>query len=238
MTWSIIARDPETGELGIAVASKFLAVGARVPFIAAGVGAVATQALLNPFYGIDGLRLLRDGIAPQDAIRILLDADDGRDHRQVHMMDRHGRVAAHTGAACIGWCGQRAGEGFSVAGNMLAGGDVVDATVSAYAANTGFAFVRRLIVAMQAGDAAGGDVRGRQAAALVIYDDDPWSALDLRVDDHADPLAELARLEQVSRERWVHFRQYLPSSRDRVGITDRAAIEAGIGAALAAEGEP
>jgi uncharacterized Ntn-hydrolase superfamily protein len=238
MTWSIIARDGETGRRGIAAASKFLAVGARVPFIESGVGAIATQALLNPFYGVDGLRLLRDEVAPADMVRILLAADDGRDHRQVHMMDRHGRIAAHTGAACVRWCGHCEGEDFSVAGNMLAGPRVLDDTAAAYAANANLPFAIRLIAAMQAGEAAGGDKRGRQSAALVIHGDDPWSELDLRVDDYVDPLAELSRLERLSREYWVHFRKYLPSRRDRVGTTDRRAIEAGIAATLADEAKP
>jgi uncharacterized Ntn-hydrolase superfamily protein len=235
MTWSIIARDPTTGCLGIAVASKFLAVGARVPHIAAGVGAVATQALVNPFYGPRGLALLSEQALPVDAVAALIAADDGRDHRQVHLMDSRGRSAAHTGSACIGWCGSCTGDGFSLAGNMLKGPTVLDDTAAAYVANAGLDFPRRLIVAMRAGEAAGGDKRGKQSAALLIYGEDEWSELDLRVDDHAEPLAELARLEQVSRERWVHFRKFLPNRRDPVGITDRQVIEAGIAAALAAE---
>ena len=238
MTWSIIARDLETGAFGIAVASKFFAVGALVPHIASGAGTIATQALVNPFYGVDGLILLQNEIPPDEAIRLLIEPDDGRDHRQVHMMDRHGRIAAHTGAACIDWCGHRAGEGFSLAGNMLAGPRVLDETAAAYAANAGLPFPRRLIAAMQAGEAAGGDKRGKQSAALAICGEEEWPDLDLRVDDHADPLAELGRLEQVSRERWVHFRKYLPSRRDPVGITDRNIIEAEIAAALAAEPGP
>jgi uncharacterized Ntn-hydrolase superfamily protein len=235
MTWSIIARDPETGHLGIAVASKFLAVGSRVPFIASGVGAVATQALVNPFYGTHGLRLLRDAMPSTEVIRTLIAADAGRDHRQVHAIDRHGVVAAHTGANCIDWCGHTGGDGFSVAGNMLAGPRVIDDAAAAYAANSGLPFARRLIAAMQAGEAAGGDKRGKQAAALLIHGEEDWSDLDLRVDDHADPLAELARLEQLSRERWVHFRKHLPRRDDPVGTTDRALIEIAIAAALAAE---
>jgi uncharacterized Ntn-hydrolase superfamily protein len=235
MTWSIIARDPATGRFGIAVASKFLAVGARVPFIESGIGAIATQALLNPFYGTRGLRLLCDGTAPDEAVRILVAGDDGRDHRQVHLIDRNGRIAAHTGAACIDWCGHTQGEGFSVAGNMLAGARVIDATAAAYVAGGALDFPCRLIVAMQAGETAGGDKRGKQSAALLVHGEDAWSELDLRVDDHVDPLAELARLERVSRERWVHFRKYLPSRRDPAGVTDREAIEAGIAAARAAE---
>jgi uncharacterized Ntn-hydrolase superfamily protein len=235
MTWSIIARDPQTGCAGIAVASRFLAVGARVPHIATGVGAVATQALINPFYGPRGLALLREKRPVSDVVASLVAADGGRDHRQLHVMDWAGRSAAYTGSACVDWCGDRAREGFSVAGNMLAGPRVLDATAAAYVANAGLGFARRLIAAMRAGEAAGGDKRGRQSAALVIYGENEWSDLDLRVDDHAEPLAELDHLEQVSRRHWVHFRKFLPNRRDPVGITDRDAIEAGVAAAVAAE---
>ena len=235
MTWSIIARDPQTGCVGVAVASKFLAVGARVPYVAAGIGVVATQALVNPFYGPRGLDLLRDRVPVAKAVAGLVATDDGRDHRQLHVMDWAGRSAAHTGAACIDWCGHAAGDGCSLAGNMLAGARVLEATASVYAARSDLAFARRLIAAMRAGEAAGGDKRGRQSAALLIYGEDEWSDLDLRVDDHDDPLGELERLEAVSRERWVHFRKFLPGRRDPVGVTDRASIEAGIAAALAAE---
>ncbi|MGO4715391.1 DUF1028 domain-containing protein [Bradyrhizobium sp. 2TAF24] len=235
MTWSIIARDHATGQLAIAVATRFFAVGGRVPFIAAGVGAIATQALLNPFYGVDGLDLLRQGIAPADVVARLTGADNGRDHRQLHVMDASGRVAIHTGAACVGWCGHLAGDDFSVAGNMLAGAAVLDATATAYAAGAALPLARRLIRAMHAGEAAGGDKRGRQSAALLIYGEEQWSDLDLRVDDHLDPLGELDRLERVSRERWVHFRRFLPRRADSVGETDRAVIEAGIARSRAKE---
>ena len=121
MTWSIIARDKDSGCFGIAVATKFFAAGARVPFIAAGIGAIATQALINPFYGTNGLRFLREGRAADAVVKVLVAADAGRDHRQIHVIDASGHVAAHTGAACIECNGHIAGEGFSVAGNMLAG---------------------------------------------------------------------------------------------------------------------
>lgn len=235
MTWSIIARDKATGCFGIAVATKFFAVGARVPFIAAGLGAVATQALVNPFYGTKGLRLLREGMAADAVVEALISTDDGRDHRQVHVMDANGRVAAHTGAACIDWNGHIHGDGFSIAGNMLAGPRVLDDTAAAYLANDASPFPRRLITAMQAGEAAGGDKRGKQSAALLIFGEEDWSDLDLRVDDHTEPLAELNRLERISRERWMAFRRCLPSRRDSVGITDRNLIEQEIVRALAAE---
>jgi uncharacterized Ntn-hydrolase superfamily protein len=235
MTWSLIARDPAMGAFAIAVATKNFAVGCRVPHIKAGVGAVATQALSNPFYGIRGLRFLEDDLPPDEAIKTLTAGDEGRDQRQVHIIDRHGRIAAHTGKSCVDWCGHTSGENFSVAGNMLAGPAVIAETAEAFLANAALALPRRLIAAMKAGEAAGGDKRGKQSAALVIYGEEQWPDLDLRVDDHADPLAELERLEKVSRERWVHFAKYLPNSKNPHGELDRNVIDAGIAAALAAE---
>jgi uncharacterized Ntn-hydrolase superfamily protein len=235
MTWSLIARDPKTRQFAIAVATKNFAVGCRVPRIIAGVGAVASQAMANPFYAVNGVKLLQQGMPPAEVVRTLTAGDDGREHRQVHVMDAAGRIAAHTGKECIDWCGHTSGEGFSVAGNMLAGGAVIDETAKTYAANAAMPFARRLIAAMKAGEAAGGDKRGKQSCALVIYGEEDWPDLDLRVDDHTDPLAELSRLEAVSRERWVHFAKFMPSKRNPAGVTDRAAIEAGVAAALAAE---
>ena len=233
MTWSIIARDPATGQFGIVVATKFFAVGARVPHIVAGIGGIATQALVNPYYGIDGVKLLREGRSPREVIDTLIATDGGRESRQLHVMDVKGRIAAHTGRDCIDWCGHIEGNGFSLAGNMLAGPAVLDGTARTYAANASLPFAQRLIAAMKAGEAAGGDKRGKQSAALLIHGEEEWSDLDLRVDDHADPLAELARLEQVSRERWVHFRQFMPTRKNPAGITDRAIIDATIEAATA-----
>ena len=235
MTWSIIARDHATGQFGIAVATRFFAVGAHVPHIAARFGGIATQALINPYYGIDGAKLLREGRAPEEIIKALTTADDGRESRQVHIMDAMGRIAAHGGRECVEWCGHIAGDGFSIAGNMLSGASVLDDTANAYIGNARLPFAQRLIAAMLAGEAAGGDKRGKQSAALLIHGEEEWSALDLRVDDHADPLRELERLEQVSRERWVHFRKFLPTRKNPAGITDRATIDAGIEAATAGE---
>lgn len=233
MTWSIIARDNATGQFGIAVATKFFAVGAHVPHIAANFGAIATQALINPYYGIDGLKLLREGREPREIIDTLIAADGGRESRQLHILDAGGRIASHTGSDCIDWCGHIEGTGFSIAGNMLAGARVLDDTAQAYLAQDHLPFAQRLIAAMRAGEAAGGDKRGKQSAALLIHGDEEWSALDLRVDDHADPLAELERLEAVSRERWVHFRPFLPTRKNPAGITDRATIDAEIEAGIA-----
>jgi uncharacterized Ntn-hydrolase superfamily protein len=235
MTWSIIARDSATGQFGIAVATKFFAVGARVPHIAAGLGGIATQALVNPYYGIDGVTMLRQGKNPKEILSALLATDQGRESRQLHIMDAKGTIAAHTGKDCVDWCGHLPGDGFSIAGNMLAGPRVLEDSAKAYVANKNLPFAQRLISALRAGEAAGGDKRGKQSAALLIHDTEEWSALDLRVDDHDDPLSELERLERVSRERWVHFRKFLPTRENPAGITDRATIDSSIAAALAGD---
>jgi uncharacterized Ntn-hydrolase superfamily protein len=191
--------------------------------------------LTNPYYGIDGLKLLREGKSPREIVETLKVADSGHASRQLHVMDASGRVAAYTGAECVDWCGHIEGKGFSIAGNMLAGGRVLDDTAATFIANETLPFAQRLIAAMYAGEAAGGDKRGRQSAALLIYGEEEWSALDLRVDDHTDPLGELERLEQISRERWVHFRQFLPTRANPAGVTDRATIDAGVEAAVAGQ---
>ena len=225
MTWSIVARDAD-GTFGAAVASRFFAVGALCPHVRSGAGALSTQALVNPCYGPRGLDLLQQGLAAADAVALLVAGDEGREHRQIHLIDRGGRTAAHTGALCIDWCGHSAHDGFSVAGNMLAGPRVLDETAGAYQAHAGLTLAERLLAAMRAGEAAGGDKRGKQAAALLIYTTETYPFLDLRVDDHPDPIAELKRLYEVSLERYQPFVACLPSAANPAGITDRAAIEA------------
>lgn len=227
MTWSIVARDP-SGALGVAVASRFFAVGALCPAVRSGKGALSTQALMNPLYARDGIAALEAGFAPAEIVKRLTGADVGREARQFHVVDSAGRVAAHTGAACIAWCGHLAGDAFSVAGNMLAGPQVVEATARAYEAGSALAFAERLMAAMDAGEAAGGDKRGRQAAALLIHTTEDYPFLDLRVDDHPAPLAELRRLHAVSLERFQPFVSCLASHARPAGITDRAVIEAEI----------
>lgn len=233
MTFSIIARDEATGRIGAAVASKFLAVGARNIFVRTKVGAVVSQAIFNPYYGPRGLALLAAGASAADAVRLLTTADEGRHLRQVQVLDRQGQFAAHSGSECRPWCGHRSGSTFSVAGNTLTGSDVLDAMAEAYSANTDMPFARRLIAAMQAGEAAGGDERGRQSAALVVHDEEDYSLLDLRSDDHPDPLAEIARLEDVARQSWVHFRRVLPSASNPHGLLEETDISAVITASKA-----
>jgi uncharacterized Ntn-hydrolase superfamily protein len=227
MTWSIIARDP-SGAFGIAIASRFLAVGALCPHARSHVGALATQALVNPLYGAPALADLARGMAPEKIIECLTAADEGRDHRQLHLIDAKGHAAAYTGAACIDWCGHTVGADYSVAGNMLAGPQVIAATAQTYEVKPGLPFAERLIAALAAGEAAGGDKRGKQAAALLIYTTEDYPALDLRVDDHAEPIMELQRLYQKSLERFQPFSTCLPTRERPAGITDRALIEAEI----------
>ena len=233
MTWSIIARDPDTGAFGVAISTRFFAVGALCPHASGGIGALSTQALVNPTFGPRGMRLLAQGRSAGEAVAELIASDDGRDHRQLHVIDRQGRTAAHTGKACIDWCGHVAGEAFSVAGNMLAGARVVEATAQAYRDNLDQRFAERLIRALEAGEAQGGDKRGKQSAALIIYSTEEYPELDLRVDDHADPLVELRRLEAKSCERYVHFMRFMARHDAPSGIFDRTVIEAEIARATA-----
>lgn len=224
MTWSIVALDT-SGALGIAIASRFFAVGALCPHGRSGVGALSTQALVNPLFAARGLAALARGEAPAAIVQNLIAEDIGRDHRQLHIIDAAGRAAAHTGTACIDWCGDLAGAGWSVAGNMLAGPQVLEQTAAAYLANVTLPFAERLLAAMQAGEDAGGDKRGKQGAALLIYTTEEYPSLDLRVDDHVEPLGELRRLHDKSLERFQPFVSCLPSRLRPAGITDRNEIE-------------
>jgi uncharacterized Ntn-hydrolase superfamily protein len=233
MTWSIIAREPATGAFGIAVATRFFAVGSLCPHAMSEVGALCTQALVNPNYGPAGLKLMSEGVPAAEVVRRLTASDPGAAHRQLHVIDRSGRIAAHTGSACIDWCGDTHAEDYSIAGNMLAGPAVLDATAAAYLGSAGQPFAERLIRALEAGEAAGGDKRGKQSAALLIYSTEDYPELDLRVDDHVDPLVELRRLYHVSETYFTPFRHFLPTRAHPAGIYDRAIIEAGIKAALA-----
>lgn len=227
MTWSIVARD-DTGALGVVVASRFFAVGALCAHARSGVGALATQALVNPGYGPAGLDLMAQRHEPAQVIEAFIAADAGRDHRQVHVVDARGRSAAYTGEQCVDWCGQLAYGGFSIAGNMLAGARVLEDTARAYRDHAHLSFAERLIAAMVAGEAAGGDKRGKQSAALRIVTTEDYPMLDLRVDDHDNPLSELQRLYDKSLERFQPFVACLPSRAHPAGITDRAVIESEI----------
>ncbi len=225
MTWSIIARDA-SGAFGVAVASRFFAVGALCPHARSGIGALATQALVNPLYAAPALDAMARGSTPAQIIEQLTAADDGREHRQLHLINAAGITAGHTGSACIDWCGHTAGLGYSVAGNMLTGPEVIAATAAAYEAHINLPFAERLLLALAAGEAAGGDKRGKQAAALLTCTTEDYPALDIRVDDHPEPIGELKRLYAKSLERYQPFSTCLPSKARPAGITDRTIIEA------------
>ena len=199
MTFSIVAFDPINGDLGVAVASKFPCVGAVVPWARAGVGAVATQSWANTDFGPDGLQLMGGGLPAAAALDAVLESDEGREERQVGFVDASGGSASFTGANCMTWAGGRTGDGFAAQGNILAGDQVVDELARVFVATEGD-LCDRLLAALLAGDAAGGDRRGKQSAALLVvrtgggYEGRNDRYIDLRVDDHPDAPAELARL--------------------------------------------
>ncbi len=199
-TFSIAACDLETAQWGVATQSKFLAVGSVVPWAEPHVGAIATQAYANPRYGPDGLRLLREGLSAEETVAQLTSADTGRAQRQLGVVDCEGRSATFTGAECMDWAGGIAGPCFAAQGNILVGEETVSALAATFTTTTGQPLAERLIQCLAAAQAAGGDRRGQQSAALLVVERDGGYAhlsdtlVDLRVDDHADPITELARL--------------------------------------------
>lgn len=225
MTWSIVAKDKKTGAYAVAVSTCAFAVGARVPYGCGGVGAVATQSFVNPFLGVDGLRLLQEGRSAEEAIALPLACDPGAGNRQAHAIDRDGRTHAFTGDLCVPWCGSVADRGVSVAGNMLAGPQVVAETLEAYLKHSRRDFDDRLIMALEAGERAGGDKRGRQSAAIRIWTTEVYPAIDIRVDDHADPLGELRRLWRIAHQRYVPFQAAGPTRALPGGVLDREELD-------------
>ncbi len=226
MTWSIVAHDPTSGAFAVAIATCAFAVGAYCPYLRSGVGAVATQSITNRYLGPAILDLMQRGIAPATAIASALAADEGRQLRQVHAVDRLGRAAAWTGANCVECCGDRAASQFSVAGNMLVGDAVIAHTFDAFAAGRDLALPERLLAAMQAGERAGGDRRGKQSAALLLTTTEDFADLNVRVDDHPEPLGELDRLLAIWRQHWPGRAAWAPSKANPSGCTDLDTIEA------------
>ena len=222
MTWSIIARDPDSRQFGVAVTTRSLAVGGLVPHGAGRLGAMATQARVNPLWGVDGMRLLAEGRGAREVIEFLTRADAGAHKRQMHVVDAKGDTFAHPGAECVEWAGHVSGDGVSVAGNMLAGPQVVEETLRAYRENASLPFGERLVSALDAGQAAGGDKRGRQSAAIKLWGGEPYAVLDLRIDDHPDPLAELRRLYGLAQQRYVVIQSAMATRANPAGIFDTA----------------
>ena len=202
-TYSICACDLDAGQWGVATQSKFLAVGSVVPWAEPHVGAIATQAYANPRYGPEGLALLRDGLSAEEVVERVTSADEGRGQRQLGVVDAEGRAATFTGADCHAWAGGRTGDGYAAQGNILVSGATVDALAETFEASAGRRLAERLLDCLDAAEAAGGDSRGRQSAALLVVERDGGYAslsdvlVDLRVDDHPDPLGELRRIYRM-----------------------------------------
>jgi uncharacterized Ntn-hydrolase superfamily protein len=243
-TYSIAACDLTAGQWGVATQSKFLAVGSVVPWAEPHVGAIATQAYANPRYGPEGLALLREGANAEDVVALLTTADEEREHRQVGVVDRRGGSATFTGAECFDWAGGVAGPGFAAQGNILVGEETVAALAATFTATTGLPLAERLLECLAAAQAAGGDRRGQQSAALLVVERDGGYAglsdvlVDLRVDDHSRPVAELARLHRshqllfgkTPRDEWIPVDDSLHTE-----LTDRLAslgYDGGLGRAL------
>ncbi len=225
MTWSIVTHDAQTGAFAVAVATRAFAVGASCPFVRAGVGAVSTQSMTNRYLGPVVLDGMARGLAPALAIQAALAGDEGRGLRQIHAVDRQGWTACWTGENCVMWCGGASAPGVSVAGNMLAGEAVVTDTLAAMASAE--ALPERLMQAMRAGESAGGDRRGKQSAAMVMVTTEDFPDLNLRVDNHADPLEELERLVGLWRREVAPVLSTRPRRSDPAGLIDLDAIEAG-----------
>jgi uncharacterized Ntn-hydrolase superfamily protein len=205
-TYSIVAFDPEARQWGVATQSKFLAVGSVVPWAEAEAGAVATQSYANPRYGPDGLALLRESIDAAEVLRRLTEADDGRETRQLGVVDARGGSATFTGSECHDWAGGRTGDGYAAQGNILVGAETVDALAETFESSAGKSLAQRLVDCLAAAQAAGGDRRGQQSAALLVVERDGGYAklsdvlVDLRVDDHPQPIEELRRLYRLHNE--------------------------------------
>ncbi len=210
-TFSIAARCPRTGMLGVAVSTAVPGVGGLCPFVRPRVGAVSTQSWVNPYLGIDGIKLMTDGLGAPAALERLLTEDPGRNIRQVGFVDKDGQSAAWSGPECTPWFGDITGPDFSVQGNMLVGEETIRAMAEAFARAAALDLPERLLVVLEAGQAAGGDKRGKQSAALLVFHIEEFPYLDLRVDEHPHPVAELRRVYEVARHQLLPFVKGLPS---------------------------
>jgi uncharacterized Ntn-hydrolase superfamily protein len=218
VTFSIVARDPQSGTLGIAISTAMPCVGAGCTYVKQGVGAIASQALTNSRLGVDGLKLLQLGLSPEAAITTLLNEDETAARRQVGAVDAWGRVFAYSGAECVDWFGHRTGDNYTVQGNMLVSGDTIEAMASAFEKTEGI-LAARLMAALEAGQAAGGDKRGRVSAAIIARPPPSalWDGVDIRVDENADPVAELRRIFDLMLEHARALRAELEQARDTGG---------------------
>lgn len=219
-TFSITARCDRTGELGIAVSTAVPGVGMLCPFVQAGVGAVATQSFVNPYLGIWGLEYLAQGHSASETLELLKQRDEGLDLRQFAVVDRQGGSAAFSGSGCDGWYGHLTGQDFAVAGNMLVGSATLEAMQERFTHSDPLPLVERLLEALQAGQDAGGDKRGKQSAAVKVYSTEHYPLVDLRVDEHTDPVPELQRVYNVAKEKLLPLIGMLPSLAHPTGLFD------------------
>jgi uncharacterized Ntn-hydrolase superfamily protein len=217
MTFSIVARCPRTGQLGVAVSTAVPAVGAMCPYVRPGVGAASTQAWVNPYLAIEALERMAQGEAAPDALAAVLATDDARDLRQIGLVDARGRAASWSGELCTDWFGHIVGDAFAAQGNMLIGEETVSSMAAAYREAAAQDLAERLLRAMEAGQAAGGDKRGRQSASLIVFGEEDYPLVDLRVDEHPDPVTELRRVHGIAR---LQLMPFVASMRKKSGTAE------------------
>ena len=217
-TFSIVGHCPRTDMLGVAVATAVPAVGMLCPFVRSGVGAVSTQSWVNPYLAIEALELMADGTSGPKALNIVLANDESADSRQIGVVDAVGRSAAWTGKDCTSWFGQIVEPGFTVQGNMLVGEKTLTAMATSFRSSSNDDLAERLVLALEAGDAAGGDKRGKQSAALRVHHTQEYPWLDLRVDEHAKPVSELRRVLTIARQQLLPFIDGMPKRGKAAGV--------------------
>lgn len=216
-TFSISARCARTGMLGVAVSTAVPGVGGICPFVKPGVGAVSTQSWVNPYLGMDAIELLSAGKSAQETLETLTDADPGRAVRQLGVVDSGGRSAAWTGEDCVPWAGHKTAPDVSVQGNMLVGAETVDAMFDTFAETPDDPLHERLVKVLEAGQAAGGDKRGKQSAAMVVFHKESYPFIDLRVDEHFDPVGELRRVYEIAKQQYLPFMAGMPTRENPLG---------------------
>lgn len=220
MTFSITAKCEKTGQFGVAVSTAVPGVGGLCPFAKAGVGAIASQSFVNPYIGINGLKYLEQGLSAQEVADKVLAEDPLPEQRQFSIVDKDGNAVSHSGDQCDTWYGHKTGENYAVAGNMLVDENTVEAAAKAFEKNADLTLSERLLCALEAGQAAGGDKRGRQSAALYVVHEEDYAFCDLRVDEHIDPVKELRRVYEVAQEQLAPLVAMLPTKKHPAGRFD------------------
>lgn len=219
-TFSITARCEKTGQFGVAVSTKVPAVGSLCPFAKAQTGAIASQSFVNPYIGINGLKYLQEGLSAEEVLERVLSEDPNPELRQVCIVDKQGKSVAFTGEKCDTWNGHRTGENYAVAGNMLVGEETINAMATVFEETADLSLAERLVRSLEAGQIAGGDKRGKQSAALLVVDEEEYPLVDLRVDEHADPVNELRRVYEVANKELLPLMKMLPTIKNPSGTFD------------------